>query len=325
MRSYWLHTVLVAFIGSCEMSKTPEEGTYVESLPYAGGTVYLRAHSSQTVVMDDTAPVRVAWEPVERTALEIEMRISWQQLQGLPDFPDMLEPPIVRYGVNSTHGRSFYQEPAPTFPLTPNVHIPGLPTATAQMHSLPGRGLVTRLSSRELSVSLVNTGWGGRGLIDREQWGPFFQDLYPPNTPTFPRISVTVSFQPAASGAELLVFPRSTLYVPQYTQVGVNPPKEHQFGSYVPFPMAAQEWRVLDEEGQPFDASEHYTAGYGFTSPDDVDIVVINPTGFHISYVRAHTLAEFSPIPHNGFAFASFFGNFSNGNVRPRRFVAEFR
>lgn len=324
MRSYWLHTALVVFIGSCDaMSQTPPDGSYVEALPYQGGVVYLRSHSTHTLVLDDTAPQQARWEPLDRTALDIEVRISWQQLQGLPDFPDMLDAPIIRYGIQSAYGRSIYQEPSPLFPLTHNVHIPGLPTAHAQLHSLPGRGLVTRLSSRELAISVVNTGWGGRGLKDRELYGSVYTDLYPANTPTFPRIAISVSFQPATSG-ELLVFPRSTLYVPQYTASSGTPPKEHEFGSYVPFPMSAQEWRIVDEDGSPFDASQ-YTAYYGYNSPTDGDVVVINPVGFHIAYLRANTLAEFQPIPHAGFAFASFFGNFSNGNVRPRRFVAEFR
>ncbi len=213
-------------------------------VPYgSAGLVQLQGNASQIVQLDNTSPIDVMWSPVDRRSMDVEVRVYIQQMRGLSEQSISLGCPDLRWGMRTAHGTSVIDEPAIGFPLQPGTFEAfGEEMPRTALPMMPGRGLHFRVTTRELTLRLQNTGYGGSGYKWRDFFGgPTYEEAG--NTyPTFPPVSVAVSFQPC-EGLEVPVLPRS-VYIDAATQA--------EWGNYTQIPAAAREWRVVDDTGREF-------------------------------------------------------------------------
>jgi hypothetical protein len=271
----------------------------------AAYTVELRGNASQLVTLSDIAPARIAWEPVDKRAMDIEVRISFQQLPGLPlTFLGNLGAPFIRWSMRTSHGASIIEEPPSTFPLQPGTHqaFGSIPKTLGSL--MPGRGLHFRCTSRELSIDLQNTGFFGVGLALRDGvppvfsvppggFGEFLDELGFPTVRSFPPAVLRVSFQPV-EGLQVPVLPR-------YASVD---PKFQNWGNYVPFPAAASEWRVFDSNGGPVLAPYDETVDDQPTRDKNAArlIRILDPIGAPVCTVLPNGVEAWTPIPLGAWA-----------------------
>lgn len=213
-----------------------------EQIPFSGGVVELRGSSSQTLTLDNNEPVLVKWEPLDRIALDVEVRASIQQYNGLDDRYNT-PPAWIRYQSHVGHGRSIWIEP-PDLPVRANF---GGSVEPKQIlwPVMPARGLCLRQTSRELSIAFRNSGFYGREYLDRDLAGGAKTVLTEGgfSVPTFPIVTLTVSIQPVY-GLDTALSYRYAHWTPS------------DWGKVIAFPAGAREWRLFDLQGQSL--PEHY-------------------------------------------------------------------
>lgn len=279
---------------------------FVDSIAYdgLGGRVELRGQSTSIVTLDTMAPVQVRWEPTDRRAMDVEVRVVFQQVRGYVQgqaYPFFIYAPWIRWSTHIGHGKSVHAEPAQSFPTTSDS-LAFLFGEGAQLntiaprvvsHLMPARGLLFRVNARELTVTLQNTGYFGQGAKHQEEYGATFP-ADPGNTPapTLPAVTMIASFQPVM-GLDIVACPRFTAFDPH------NP----STGTFVQLPPSAREWRVFDSRGMPFDPAE-VDETTGETEDDYRSLTLLDPFGIPLyPELLLSDLAEFRPIPPGAWGF----------------------
>jgi len=201
-----------------------------EQLPYQadGRHVELRGPAGQVLELLADGPKTIQWSPVDRRALEVEVRIL------LTDYLPVggLESPDVRWRMRYGHGKHTWQSPR----VCPAAFGAGVPAFVN--NSLPARGIVFRVAAREFDIELRNMG------LQRVYHG----DPYTTYTSTL----ISISFQPVF-GMQTPLFPRVA------RGKGFNVTTLETVKTFQPFPPEANEFRLFDDNGLPFDS----TAGAG--------------------------------------------------------------
>ena len=110
-------------------------------MDYAGGEacVDLRGPSGVSLNLSGFASKQIAWEPVKRGQMELEVRA---RIVGTSAIIGSI--PIVRWDMELGHGKNVYREPNPALP-----QIAGTPMLK---YSLPARGMIFRINARELRL-----------------------------------------------------------------------------------------------------------------------------------------------------------------------------
>lgn len=266
----------------------------------ASGKVDLLGNASELIEITHTNPVTVSWAPTDRRAMDVEVRVSLQQIPGLTAPTLAIGAPWVRWGVRTAHGASVIDEPQASFPLKPGTFDAFADIPRTMLSLMPGRGLHFRVNTRELGLVLQNTGYFGVGYRLRDvglfgtPFGEYMEEIGLPQLRSFPHIIVAVSFQPC-EGLTVPVLPRYASVVALETQT--------QWGNYVQVPAAASEWRVFNDHGMAlsvdYDASDPDFAAKN----DAAAIKCLDAAGKLIASILPWQIAEFSPLPLGIWAF----------------------
>ncbi len=182
--------------------------TGFEQLVYNGipSVMPLRGNSSEVLTMAIGQKKSIQWAPTDRRAQDVEVRIVWLAFNS-PTGGAHTDPQVF-YTLEYGHGRSVVTEPTARLFTRPGGY------------NVPARGLVTRVSSRELMVSM--TYWGGYSTAAE-----------------YESVSVQVSFLPV------------TAMTPPPMPVG-DVATRSIANKLAIFPAEAHEWRLFDQFGQPF-------------------------------------------------------------------------
>jgi hypothetical protein len=188
----------------------------VTPLPFGEhGEVKLRGPFGQVLTLEGAGPKQIQWAPVDRRVEELEFRAFITTYGPDPGFPSV--PPLVRWRLDYGHGQLTYQSPV----LMPYTIEGGVDAFSRNV--LPARGLCLRTSARELKMTFESP-----SKID--------------NTAPWGQVKISVSLQPVYAGEPPLV-PKQH-YAANLALVGGFPLE--------PFPPEATEFRIFDEQGQPY-------------------------------------------------------------------------
>jgi hypothetical protein len=213
------------------------------------GEAHLRGPFGQVLTLEGAGPKSLQWAPDDRRVEVLEFRAYITTYGPNPGFPSV--PPLVRWRLDYGHGQMNYQSPV----VMPYTIEGGLDAFSRNV--LPARGLCLRISARELKITFESP-----SKID--------------NSAPWDQVKVTVSMQPVYAGEPTLV-PRQH-YTANLAIVGGTPLE--------PFPAEAAEFRIFDEQGQP------YPGGTGAITFVDLGGQLIAAPTIDIS-----TYASFQPIP----------------------------
>ncbi|HET8939217.1 MAG TPA: hypothetical protein VFN67_37490 [Polyangiales bacterium] len=287
---------LVGCAAAVEADEDDDMSNY--QIPYgSAGLVQLQGNASQLITLDNTNPTDVVWSPADRRAMDVEARVYFYQMQGLSESAHSLGCPKIRWGMRTAHGTSVIDEPAGNFPLQPGTFEAfGDTMPRVALPMLPGRGLHFRTTTRELTIRLQNTGYNGVGYYYRDMvGGPTFEEngvIYP----TFPPVTMAVSFQPV-EGLEVPLLPQS-VYLP-------HSDAQDDWGNHVQLPAAAREWRIVTDTG-------HFGATYNEDpsgQPDEIQIKhvqgirFLDPIGYQCAEHYPWEIDEdWQPLPPDAWA-----------------------
>ena len=258
------------------------------------GGVELQGNLSQLIELTHAEPVPIKWEPLDRRAMDVEVRVWMHQIPGLSAPAIEIGAPWIRWGMRTGHGAVVFDEPQVSFPLKPGTFDAFADIPRTLPSLMPGRGLHFRVNAREFTLVLQNTGYFGVGYALRDTYGEFLEESGLPTVHSFPPVVMGVSFQPV-EGLIVPVLPRYASVVPADTQL--------QWGNYVQVPAAAGEWRAFDDTGKVI------AADYDDSDPDFIErneaaaIRCLDPAGKLIAEVLPWELSEFQPLPLGIWAF----------------------
>lgn len=197
----------------------------MEKMPYLDGSeIKLRGPSGLILELVSNGQRQFQWAPEDKRALDVELRAFIVDYGPVPPGPDAPDPPVVRFGMTFGHGVQTWNHPIAT-PYGLAGTIGGAQITVPWV--LPARGLVMRMSCRELFFSLQSPS----KLVD-------------PATGPWPYTKVQVSIQPVHS-ARLPAIARQ--------QYGMTAPPAGSFYLET-FPPEATEFRLFDNQGRPFAA-----------------------------------------------------------------------
>lgn len=151
----------------------------IETLPYSGApaALRLRGPSAQILKLNMAGPVAIQWAPVDRRALEVELRVLplWSSAFALFD-PGKI--PIVFYQLRYGHGVYTWNEPRePPAPFSATGFV------EFQPYVLPARGMLLRLSVRECQLTLRCDRTVDGTPVDRNDIAVSFQPVYSAQPP----------------------------------------------------------------------------------------------------------------------------------------------
>jgi hypothetical protein len=199
------------------MNYTPEDlGS--EQLVYTGSVdvMPLRGQSSQVLNIPQGSTARFQWAPSDRRASTVEVKAQIQSYKLSPfDYQPGVVFPDVRYRLTFGHGQYTYTDPLRAAQSDGNSTPPQL-----KGYTLPARGIVLRLTVRELIVE-----------FETSQVDNVIQNT-----------QILLSFMPVA-----------TTDLPTYGDSSEGHGLIRDTGIQV-FPAWAKEWRLRDFSGQPFAA-----------------------------------------------------------------------
>jgi hypothetical protein len=195
---------------------------HMQRLDYltASQPLALRGPFGQNLILEGAGTKSLQWAPDDRRVEEIEFRAFIVDYGPDPGYPSSA--PIVRWFLTYGHGQQTYQCPV----VTPRSIGGGVNNFTRNV--LPGRGLVLRMSARELEIT-------------------FFSPGKVNGTGPWPNVNIAISMQPVFC-SHVGLMPKQH-YVADPTGAAINP--------YEPFPPEATEFRIFDRSGRP------YIAGLG--------------------------------------------------------------
>lgn len=111
----------------------------------AAGAIQLRGPSSQRLELQGVGEKIYAWEPVDRTQCEVEIRARLTSCNGVLGCR-----PILSMRVEISHGKTVWREPPEPFNI-----VAGTPIV---QYNVPARGGVWRLNVREFRIAFRNGG-----------------------------------------------------------------------------------------------------------------------------------------------------------------------
>lgn len=221
-----------------------------EQIVYNGAAelMPLRGPSAQILTLEQPGVVKfVQWLPTDRRAQDVEIRAYIQA--ATPNAVNPVDPSVFwrrEYG----HGVAVLQDPVLTpYPL--NAHPGGW--------NLNARGLVTRVTAREMKFSLYYNGSFGTG-----------------NPPT--NVVCSVSFQPVLA-MPLPPPPYQDVFVPGLAAKAMQ------------FPAGANEWKLFDEFGVA------YPAAFGVDVLLFDVMGKFMPFPGPLTPLDRHRFADWTPIP----------------------------
>jgi hypothetical protein len=195
-----------------------------ESLVYTGGleVMPLRGPSAQLLKLQSDGPIAITWAPTDKRATDLEVRVRLIDVIGADGD---INPPVVRWHMQLGHGMYVWNQPPLSAPFAGGAPV-------YADYALPARGVVLRMSTRELTIRLRQIG---------KRDAPF--DLYP-------ALIVSVSFLPCIG-----------MRLPAFAQQDYSPTVGGAGLPAAPFPTEANEFRVFNDHGLPFAAGDIYFVG----------------------------------------------------------------
>jgi len=216
-----------------------------------GKQLQLRGPFGQVIALEGDGPRQLQWAPEERDAQELEFRAFILNYGPNPGFPSTA--PLVRWGLKYGHGQMTYQLPI----VCPYTIEGGIDAYTQNV--LPARGLVLRMQCREFEIT-------------------FSQPSKIDQSAAWPQVQIAVSMQPVYASQVPLV-PKQHYSANLPLAGGAGTPLE-------PFPPEATEFRVFDEQGQP------YPGGAGLMS-----FITLGGQLLAAPSLGLDVFADFQPIP----------------------------
>jgi hypothetical protein len=192
-------------------SRDVREG--IESMPHVGvvEVLRLRGPSAQILRTQKRGPIAIQWAPVDRGALEVELRAQ-PLMTSFGSIFDAGKIPVISYTLDYGHGVYTWTEPRLFQAPQTGVSTPLEPW------TLPARGMVLRLAVREWKITFRCDGSIDGTTVDANTIAVSFQPVYTVEPPRVPRTTFHRVVVPAVACA---------------------------------LPMAADEMRVRDKFGQP--------------------------------------------------------------------------
>lgn len=266
----------------------------------ASDTIELRGPAAQLLELDGLGSKTVAWQPVDRRAMDIEIRARVFAVKTVP-FGWEMGAPFVRWSTETSHGNHVWTDPPLMFPVAQTQVESGYQfdqRQRLQWNLMPARGISFRVTTREFKLELRNEGFYGRGPYN----GP--ADIAAYGVAKLPSVAIAISFQPVA-GLETSVYP----FVNGYDN---SEPDGDYDGNCMVYPTEAKEWRVRQPDGTPFVLDAASTA----INPA---VNVLGLVGDRQSSPYMHQVTEWTPIPFGGWGF------YSEPDPYGSAFMVEFR